>query len=275
MATIDDIINGSFDAIGAPPPYLTPAYRPEDYASIYATPRGNGMWGSNRPAITARPTYSPYMTAAEKAQLEKQVAESKSLQATIGQTPTAVASGWNTPTRMDLAAIEAAKSNLPGPSLESLLAYAKGLPDKTAVNPAVLATTNPATPNANVTAAIKPQSRGGLFDLLFGPSKNGMGGLAGLLGGPGAGGPLGMLIDNKTATPAKTGPSGVGTNGYTYVNGQNMGYAPAELAKREAQGKAIAAANKKNPNPTRNVSGDRNDFSPKSVQSSVRWQTGY
>jgi len=201
MATIDDIINGSFDAIGAPPPYLTPAYRPEDYASIYATPRGNGMWGSNRPAITARPTYSPYMTAAEKAQLEKQVAESKALQGNIGQTPTAVASGWNTPTRMDLAAIEAAKSNLPGPSLESLLAYAKSLPDKTTVNPAVAAATSAGNPVNNVTAAIKPQSRGGLFELIFGPSKNGMGGLAGLLGGPNAGGIVGALTTQKAATP--------------------------------------------------------------------------
>lgn len=77
------------------------------------------------------------------------------------------------------------------------------------------------------------------------------------------------------AVPVKVGPSGVGTNGYTYVNGQNMGYAPEEQAKRLVLGRAIAEANRQNPNPTYTVSGDRNDFQPRSVQESVRWQTGY
>jgi hypothetical protein len=198
VATIDDIINGSFTAIGAPPSYITPAYNPADYASIYApaAPRGNGMWGSTRPAITPRPAYSPYMTAAEKAQLEKQVAESKALQATMGKTPTAVATGpaWNQPTSMDLAAIEA--QNRPagtvGPTLDDLLAYAKGLPDDPAKG-AVAAATGAGTPVTGVTGKMQPTSGGGLFDLLFGPSKNGMGGLAGLLGGPGAGGIFGMM----------------------------------------------------------------------------------
>lgn len=75
--------------------------------------------------------------------------------------------------------------------------------------------------------------------------------------------------------PVKTGPTGVGTNGYTYVNGQNMGYSAEEQAKRVALGQAIGDANRKNPNPTYTVSGDRNDFMPSSVQNSVRWQTGY
>jgi hypothetical protein len=204
MATIDDIINGSFTAIGAPPSYITPAYNPADYASIYApaAPRGNGMWGSTRPAITSRPAYSPYMTASEKAQLEKQVAESKALQATIGQTGPA----WNQPTSMDLAAIEA--QNRPaatvGPTLDDLLAYAQGLPDKVeAVNPALAASTAAGPPVTGVTGKMQPTSRGGLFDLLFGPSKNGMGGLAGLLGGPGAGGIVGMLGAPSTPRTAR------------------------------------------------------------------------
>ena len=103
---------------------------------------------------------------------------------------------WNQPTSMDLAAIEA--QNRPagtvGPTLDDLLAYAKGLPDKVeAVNPAVAAATGAGAPVTNVTGKMQPTNRGGLFDLLFGPSKNGMGGLAGLLGGPGAGGIFGMM----------------------------------------------------------------------------------
>lgn len=82
-------------------------------------------------------------------------------------------------------------------------------------------------------------------------------------------------VSPMAAAPAKAGSTGVGRNGYTYVNGQNMGYSADEQAKRVTLGKAIAEANRKNPNPTRNVSGDRNDFAPRSVQESVRWQTGY
>ena len=71
-----------------------------------------------------------------------------------------------------------------------------------------------------------------------------------------------------------------GTNGYTYqaqpnATFRNEGYSDAERAKREAQGKAIGDANRKNPNPTYTVSGDNNSFMPASVQNSVRWQTGY
>lgn len=69
--------------------------------------------------------------------------------------------------------------------------------------------------------------------------------------------------------------SGVGTNGYTYVDGKNVGYSAEEQAKRAAQGQAIGDANRRSATPTRNVSGDNNSFMPKSVQNSVRWQTGY
>lgn len=44
---------------------------------------------------------------------------------------------------------------------------------------------------------------------------------------------------------------------------------------RLERGKQIAAANRKNPNPTYDVSGGDNAFNPRSVQESVRWQTGY
>ena len=121
MATIDDIINGSFAAVGAPPSYMTPAYNPADYASIYApaAPRGNGMWGSTRPAIQPRTAYSPYMTANERAQLEQQIAQSKAMQATMGNAPkTMMASGpaWNDPTELDLAAIDKWNGGMAGDS---------------------------------------------------------------------------------------------------------------------------------------------------------------
>lgn len=69
--------------------------------------------------------------------------------------------------------------------------------------------------------------------------------------------------------------TGTGTNGYTYLNGVNLGYSAAEKARREAEGKAIGQANRSSPNPTYNISGDNNAFQPQSVQDSVRWQTGY
>lgn len=130
---------------------------------------------------------------------------------------------WTVPTwgAPNVAAI--AKQKADAASLDSLLAYTKGLPDKTAANPAVLAATNPATPNANVTAPIKPQSRGGLFELIFGPSKNGMGGLAGLLGGPGAGGIVGMLGAPSTPRAPRTARAPDTYTPATSVSG-NTGY---------------------------------------------------
>ena len=105
------------------------------------------------------------------------------------------------------------------------------------------------------------------------------GGLAALITGTGTprakspGGIVGMLLGGNT--PVKTGPSGIGTNGYTYVNGQNMGYSDAEKVKREAEGRAIGEKNRKSAGTTRNVFGDNNAFQPRSVQNSVRFQTGY
>lgn len=117
---------------------------------------------------------------------------------------------WNQPTRMDIAAID--KRNADAASLDSLLAYTKGIPDATAINPAVVAATNPATPNANVTASMKPRGHGGLLDLIFGPSKNGLSGLPGLVGGPNQGGILQMLFGGDKSTsglPRRAAPTRV------------------------------------------------------------------
>lgn len=100
------------------------------------------------------------------------------------------------------------------------------------------------------------QPRGDLLSLLMGPSKNGQTGLLGLLGGPQQGGLLGMLMGGQRPASASR-------------------YTPEQLANRTAQGKAIGEANRNNPNPTYNISGENNAFMPQSVQNSVRWQTGY
>jgi len=86
---------------------------------------------------------------------------------------------------------------------------------------------------------------------------------------------LANLAGQQAAAQKRSTLSGVGRNDYTYVNGVNQGYAPAQQAARAAQGKAIGEANRKSANPTRNVSGSNNAFEPRSVQDSVRWQTGY
>jgi hypothetical protein len=205
----DKIISGSFDAVGAPPSYMSTPYRAEDYASIYAQP-SPGI----RPSWTM-PATSPYMTASERAQLEQQMAASKALQSGYtGQAPTAVAGvplprprPWEAPTSIDVAS-----------------AYAPAAP----VNPAVAAATGAASPVANVTGQMKPAQGGGLLDLLFGPSKNGMSGLLGLLGGPQAGGLLGMLMQQRPA--AASAPRSVTPS---------QAYALANSAARERAGALI------------------------------------
>ena len=103
---------------------------------------------------------------------------------------------WNEPTSIDLAAIDKWNAGM-GNNPSTALAYAPAAP----VTPAVSAATNLGNPVTNVTASLKSQPRGGLLDLLFGPSKNGLGGLAGLLGGPGAGGLVGMLGSRASSGP--------------------------------------------------------------------------
>lgn len=171
----------------------------------------------------------------------------------IGWTPPPVAS-WNQPTRMDLAAIDQWDTGMsPGASPETALAMFPPVQP----TPAVAAATDLANPVTNVTASMKPQGGGGLLDLIFGPSKNGLGGLPGLMGGPQQGGILQMLFGGGKST-----------------SGLPRRAIPASAAT-DPRGFAIGEANRRNPNPTYNVSGDKNAFSPTSVQNSSRWQTGY
>lgn len=231
MATIDDIINGTFSTLGREVPFVPSPSTSEMYAGII--PRGNGMWGSNRPAITPRTAYSPYMTANERAQLEQQIAQSKAMQATMGNTPkTMMASGpaWTDPTELDLAAIDKWNSGMAGDSGSMLAMF----PDKT-VNPAVAAATSAGNPVTNVTGKMQPTNRGGgLAELLFGPSKNGMSGLAGLLGGPGAGGLMGQMTSSSGArepykVPRKDPVYGVSATGQRTDYGASPGQRTAGL----------------------------------------------
>lgn len=184
----------------------------------------NQFYSGILPSTPSAPPVSPNLTAAEKQLLQQQLQQSQTLQAGYNpngtakirpswtipadapvMTPNATPASWNS---IDQAGYNAAKK--PGTWLASSRMNAQALmrqmaqrgtvpatvPRAVAIPPAVVA-----TPNANVTAPIKPQSRGGLFELIFGPSKNGMGGLAGLLGGPNAGGIVGALTTQKAATP--------------------------------------------------------------------------
>lgn len=199
MATIDDIINGTFNSLGREVPFVPSPSTSEMYAGII--PRGNGMWGSTMPAITPPGAYSPYMTANERAQLEQQIAQSKAMQATMGNAPkTMMASGpaGNGPTELDLAAIDKWNGGMAGDTGSMLAMF----PDSP-VNPAVAAATGAGNPAVtNVQGAMLPRrSGGGFLEMLFGPSKNGLDGLPGMLGGPGMGGILGMLGGSDGAVP--------------------------------------------------------------------------
>lgn len=156
MATIDDIINGSFGAIGVPIPRQ-------------AMP---GMFGRGLPLDAA--SRLPHGSAGIDP---------------MGWTPP-TGPAWNEPTELDLAAIDKWSGGMSGDT-GSMLAMFTDSP----VNPAVAAATgagNPAVTNVQGTM-LPRRSGGGFLEMLFGPSKNGMDGLPGLLGGPGAGGILGML----------------------------------------------------------------------------------
>lgn len=155
MATIDDLINGSFGAIGMPVPRQ-------------AMP---GMFGRGLPldAVSRLPRGSAGIDP-------------------MGWTPPA-GPAWNEPTELDLAAIDKWNGGMSGYSGSMLAMF----PDSP-VNPAVAAATGAGNPVSNVQGTMLPRrSGGGFLEMLLGPSKNGMDGLPGLLGGPGAGGILGML----------------------------------------------------------------------------------
>jgi len=88
-----------------------------------------------------------------------------------------------------------------------------------------------------------------------------------LFGGGGLGALLGSLFGGQAG--------GIFGGGQQQQQQQISGYSPAEQASRTAQGMAIGEANRRNPNPTYNRAGANNAFQPRSVQNSVRWQTGY
>lgn len=254
----DQIINGTFDAIGAPPSYISPPYNPADYASIYATPQQTyqpGMMGrglptslgtasalaaadrlsSSSPGLPLNPTGqynagNPFVLSALTAQQKG------------GGKPVAVAQApsWANPPgfapRYPVTATPEIKT-----AYADMVAGKPGAQKRYASLLADAAPTMGKGPAAPAKVAPARTGGGGLLDLLF--------------GGETSGGGLASLLNNRQP-----------------YNGR---YTQAELSAREAQGQAIGDANRRNPNPTYTVSGDRNDFQPTSVQNSLRWQTGY
>jgi hypothetical protein len=152
---------------------------------------------------------------------------------------------------------ELAAALSPDATLGDLLAYAQSSSPSRRPNPAVNATSN--------LAGAAPGTS-----------------LSGLFGNPrasvrpadayAAANALGQIA----AQQRRAAFTGVGTNGYTYVNGKNVGYSAEELAKREALGKAIGDANRASAgNSTHDVAGNNNAFMSTDHQNSTRWQTGY
>lgn len=227
------------------------------------------------PSASSAPPVSPHLTAAEQQLLQQQLQQSQALQAGYNPNGTPkIRPAWTIPsappvitpnttpatwTSIDQAGYNAAKK--PGTWLAQSRMNAQALMRQMAALQGGMPMAPGAVPAAVPAAA--PARGGGLAALITGtgtPRSNG--GLVSLLGG-------------GATAPVKTGPSGIGTNGYTYVNGQNMGYSDAEKVKREAEGRAIGEKNRKSAGTTRNVFGDNNAFQPRSVQNSVRFQTGY
>lgn len=225
------------------------------------------------PSASSAPPVSPNLTAAEQKLLQQQLQQSQALQAGYNPNGTPkVRPAWTVPsappvitpnatpatwTSLDQAGYNAAQK--PGTWLAQSRMNAQALMRQMAA----LQGGMPMAPGTAAPAAV-PASGGGLAALITGSGtpRASTQGLVSLLGG-------------GATAPVKTGPTGVGTNGYTYVNGQNMGYSADEQAKREARGKDIGERNRKSPGTTRNVFGDNNAFQPRSVQNSVRFQTGY
>ncbi len=233
----------------------------------------NQFYSGILPATPSAPPVSPNLTAAEKQLLQQQLQQSQTLQAGYNPNGTAkIRPSWTIPTvapvmtpnatpatwnRIDQAAYDA--GNKRGTWLDQSRMQAQALMRQMAA----LQGGMPMAPGTGAPAAV-PAGGGGLAALITGTGtpRAQTGGLVSLLGG-------------GATAPVKTGPTGVGTNGYTYVNGQNMGYSADEQSKREARGKDIGERNRKSPGTTRNVFGDNNAFQPRSVQNSVRFQTGY
>ena len=228
MATIDDIINGSFQAIGAPPSYLSPAYNPADYASIYAQPAQTyqpGMLGRGQP--------SRMSSASAIAAADRLAAGSpglplnptgqynagnpfvlSALSAQQGATPAmptmaSRVTGYGTP-RAPMLPV-----NTMTPEIEA--AYADRSPAGRKKLAYLLAD---AAQAGNIgTAPVKaPKATGGLASLITGKGtpRASNGGLFGLLFGGGA---------SSVPTRASTA-TGTSSNGYVYSNGQRTGVAP-------------------------------------------------
>ena len=254
MANVyDDIINGTFGA-------LNPSVA-EMYAGIY--PPATATSAPIRPSW-AQPAMgrgipsigSPNLTAAEQQLLNQQIQQSQALQAGYNPNgtpkPAPIRPSWAQPTTpsavptvsaLDQSAYDA--RNKPGTWMAQSRMQAQALARQMG------ALRGGGSPNVPGT----PQSL---------PTKAKGGGLASLITGKGtpraSGGLFGLLFGGGNSAPAA--PYG----------GR---YSPAQLADRAAQGQAIGDANRRNPNPTYTVSGDNNSFMPRSVQESLRWQSGY
>lgn len=186
---------------------------------------------------------------------------------------------WDAPSSMDVAAmnrnpaVDAINSLVPGAQQPPTTALGYG----------------PGAGGAGMPPA--PGQGGGDLGALFA----GLAGLLGLAGGGNAAQPAWgaerPMIGNGQGGPAMTsfkgsstgrdyqvGQTYQGTNGYSYEarpDGTFKQIGRTDPAADKARGAAIGETNRRNPNPTYNVSGSNNSFEPRSVQNSERWQTGY
>lgn len=172
MASIDDIIGGSFESLGLP--RLSQSEQLQwlkDYSSSNSALR----------AINAA-TPSGEMAPASWMAYQGGVPVSASMPPLPRVRP------GNAPTSIDMAAINAPR-----------------------ISP---------QPVTRVTGQMKPGGSGGLLDLIFGPSKNGLPGLAGLLGGPQQGGLLQMLLGGgkHTAGLPRQAPAMTSAQKYAALN---------------------------------------------------------
>lgn len=272
MATIDDIINGSFSALGAKPAYMSPAYDPADYASIYAS--SGGTTPKTDRYYPPVPTYQPGMFGrGQPSRLSpaSAMAAADRLAASSPGLPINPTGQYNAGNPFVLSALTAQQGAKPVMATPTMASRVTGYGTPRAPTFPVAATPEIQAAYADVQAK-KPGALKVYADLLANaaptmgqtPAKA-SGGLASLITGKGtpraSGGLFGLLFGGGASKPAAAPYGGR--------------YTPQQLADREAQGQAIAQANRQNPNPTYTVSGDNNSFMPRSVQESVRWQTGY
>lgn len=180
---------------------------------------------------------------------------------------------WNAPTQMDLAAI-AAQGQPP-----TQMAYAQ--PPQSPAAVAAIAGLSPLTASQRINQAPTAPATSAQAKPWWQDAWSGLSGL--FAGGQARGGnqPPAQryaAANAQAAARARDNASrinGTSTAGYTYVNGKNVGYSAAEKADRDARGKATGDAIRKKAGPTRGADGRDLSFSPRSVQNSVRWQTGY